>query len=344
LYFFEKLEPIKLPDRQIDGSSYTHKHLRVQRVPPSRFKDETEGKWWGHAHLYQNAQHWGQSPANKQTLEQLLARAGNDPAAIHREINQTLPSANQWVGNILHTALRAYPDKRREHLESVISSWKKQYSDHNVSVTQWKSDLNVYRESTYISCWNRASSMSLAMWEMYGGTEAVAVRSTSDKLQAVIQLNSKLLEEHGLIGTLAEVEYVDGLKKPDDEVQERIYQIMFERDRDMNVGLFAIKPSVYDFEHEIRGILYAKRELLAPLKVSHPNISGFGLPLNPQVDDAKSIADFIETVYVHPMLEEDSLVVRSISEINKRFDDAEIRVVADRIEALGSDVTLPESD
>jgi hypothetical protein len=309
----------------------------------SRFNDETEGKWWGHAHLYHNAQHWGQSPANKQTLEQLLARAGTDPAAILREINQTLPSANQWVGNILRTALRVYPDKRREYLESVISSWKKQYSDHNVSVTQWKSDLNVYRESTYISCWNGASSMSLAMWEMYGGTEAVAVRSTSDKLQAIIQLNSTLLEKHGLIGTLAEVEYVDGLKNPDEEVQECIYQIMFERDRDLNVGLFAIKPSVYDFEHEVRAILYAKRELVAPLEDPHPNMSGFSLPFNPEVDDTRSIADFIETVYVHPMLEEDSLVVHSVSEINKRFDAAEIRVVADRIEALGSDVTLPES-
>lgn len=49
---------------------------------------------------------------------------------------------------------------------------------------------------------------------------------------------------------------------------------MFERDRDMNVGLFAIKPSVYEFEHEIRAILYAKRELLAPLEVPHPGISG----------------------------------------------------------------------
>jgi hypothetical protein len=164
------------------------------------------------------------------------------------------------------------------------------------------------------------------------------------RLQAVIQLNSTILEEHGLIGTLAEVEYVDGLKDPYDEVQEHIYQIMFERDRDMNVGLFAIKPSVYDFEHEIRAILYAKRELLAPLEISHPNISGFCLPLNPEVDDdAKSIVDFIETVYVHPMLEEDSLLVHSVSEINKRFDAAEIRVVADRIEALGSYVTLPKS-
>lgn len=42
----------------------------------------------------------------------------------------------------------------------------------------------------------------------------------------LIQVNSKVLEEHRLIGTLAEVEYVEGLKNPDDEVQERIYQIM----------------------------------------------------------------------------------------------------------------------
>lgn len=308
----------------------------------SLFKDETEGKWWGHAYLYQNAQHWGQTPANTEVIEQLLAKAGHDPSAIIYEITKTLPSANEWVANILRTTLRAYPNKRREFLESVISSWKKHYSDHNVSMQQWKSDLDVYRESTYISCWNRASSMSLAMWEMYGGTESVAVRSTSDKLREVIQLNNSLLEEYGLVGTLAEVEYIDGLKHPDEEVQERIYQIMFERDRDMNVGLFAIKPSIYDFEREVRAILYAKRELLARLEVSHPNVSGFSLPFNPTVDDTKSVVDFIETVYVHPLLDEDSLLVRSVSEINRRFDATEIPIVADKIEALGSDVTLPE--
>ena len=307
----------------------------------SRFRDETEGKWWGHAHLYENAQHWGQSIANRETLEQLLARAGHDSVAIRREIDKTLPSATEWVGNILRIALRAPAEKRREYLESVISSWKKHYSDHNVAVQQWKSDLDIYRESTYISCWNRASSMSLAMWEMYGGgSESVAVCSTTSKLQAVLQANSELLEEHRLVGTLAEVEYVDGLKNPDEKVQERIYQIMFERDRDINVSLFAIKPSVYDFEYEVRAILYPERELLAPLEVPHPNISGFSLPFNPEVDDMRSVVDFIESVYVHPMLGEDSLIVRAVTEINKRFD-AKIRVVADKIEALGSDVTLP---
>jgi hypothetical protein len=53
----------------------------------SRFRDETEGKWWGHAHLYENAQLWGQSPANTQTLEVLLARAGHEPSALLQEIN-----------------------------------------------------------------------------------------------------------------------------------------------------------------------------------------------------------------------------------------------------------------
>jgi hypothetical protein len=308
----------------------------------SRFQDETEGKWWGHAHVYENAQRWGQSPANIQVLEQLLARSGHDPATIHGEIQSTLPSANQWVGNVLRTALRASSEKTREYLESVVLSWRKHYSDHNVAVNQWKSDLDIFRESTYISCWNRASSMSLAMWEMYGGgSEAIAIRSTTDKLQAVLRLNSGLLDEHELIGTMAEVEYVEGLKNPNDEVQERIYQIMFERDRDINVGLFAVKPSVYEFEREVRAILFPKRESFVPLKNPHPNIGGFSLPLNPEADNERSVVDFIERVYVHPLLEQDSLTVRTVTEINRRFDVAEILVVADKIEALGSDVMLP---
>ena len=116
---------------------------------------------------------------------------------------------------------------------------------------------------------------------------------------------------------------------------------MFERDRDINVGLFAIKPTVYEFEREVRAILYAKRELTAPLEVPHPSITGFSLPLDPEVEDTRSVVDFIETVYVHPMLDKDSLLARSVTEINRRFDVGDIRVVADKIEALGGDVTLP---
>ena len=147
--------------------------------------------------------------------------------------------------------------------------------------------------------------------------------------------------EVSLMGTLAEVEYIEGLKNPNDEVQERIYQIMFERDRDINVGLFAIKPSIYEFEREVRAILFPKHELSAPLEIPHPNLNGFSLPLNPDVHGTESVVDFIESVYVHPMLEQDSLTVNAVTEINRRFDVSKIPVVVDKNEALGSDVMLP---
>lgn len=84
--------------------------LRTQSLyfpKASLFQDETEGKWWGHANLYENAVKWAQSPANVKTLEQMLERAGDDSPAILREINKNIPSSNQWVRNILLTATRA---------------------------------------------------------------------------------------------------------------------------------------------------------------------------------------------------------------------------------------------
>ncbi|MCM3869283.1 MAG: hypothetical protein ND895_01130 [Pyrinomonadaceae bacterium] len=308
----------------------------------SRFQDETEGKWWGHAHLYENAQRWRPSPANVQTLEELLERAGQDPYAIIREIHTILESANEWVRNILSTAMRASPNKRREYLEYVISSWKRHYDDHNPAVQQWKSDSDVFRDSTYISCWNRASSMSLAMWEMYGGgSESVAVRSTISKLKGLIEGNASFLQRQGLVGDVAEVEYLEGLKNPDEVVQDRIYEIIFGRDRDLRLGLFAIKPNAYEFEHEVRAILYPKRDLLDPIEDPHPNVTGFSLPISPMADGERSLADFVDSVYLHPMLDKDSLMVQAVTEINRLFDVAEIPVVADKIEALGSDVALP---
>jgi hypothetical protein len=145
------------------------------------------------------------------------------------------------------------------------------------------------------------------------------MRPTIHKLKALVELNSQILERHGLIGGLAEVEYVEGLKTPDDEVQERIYQIMFERDRDIHIGIFAIKPSVYEFEHEVRAMLYPKRDLLAPLENPNPNMTGFSLPVNPE-GASRSLVNFIESVYLHPMLDKDSLMAQAVKEINSRFD------------------------
>ena len=90
----------------------------------SLFADQTEGKWMGHANLYELAQRWRQIPSNVTTLRQLLAKAGDNESALFSEISSLQRSANHWVKNILQLALRACPHKRREYLEGVISSWK----------------------------------------------------------------------------------------------------------------------------------------------------------------------------------------------------------------------------
>jgi hypothetical protein len=227
----------------------------------SLFSDTTEGKWWGHSHLYGQAKKWSHSPANTRILEEILQRAGEDQWLLLQEIGKAYESANEWIRGILVTAFRAYPHKRREYIESVISSWKQHYDAHNAEVEQWKSDLEVYRESAYISCWNRASSMSLAMWEMYGGgREAVAIRSSKHKLEALLDNNAPFLEKHGLEAGVLDVQYLSGLKNPNEAVQDRVYQLIFEQAEDVRLGVFSIKPDIFDFECEVRAIIYPKRE------------------------------------------------------------------------------------
>jgi hypothetical protein len=309
----------------------------------SRFQDKTEGKWWAHAYLYANAERWSQSPANRKALEGILERAGQDQSAILQEIQKLIPSVNEWVRKILLTATRAYPHKRREYLEGVIASWKRNYDDHGKSVEQWKASVNVHRQSTYISCWNRASSMSLAMWEMYGGgPESVALRTSRSKLVSFLHNHTQFLEQHALKGGVADVKYLEGLKNPDEQVQEQIYQILFEQDQDLDLGLFTIKPSIFDFEREVRAVIYPKRDLLDPIDDPYPDKSGFHLSIeNSEQQGEQSIAQFIEAVYVHPLLDEDSMMVHTVKEINNRFELGEIPVVAEKIEAMGANIMLP---
>lgn len=307
----------------------------------SLFNDVTEGKWWGHSHLYEQAKPWSQAPANVRILEGVLERAGQDPSALLQEMRKVYESSNEWVRKILDTVFRAYPHKRRGCIEGVISSWKRNYNSHNQEVRQWKSDMEIFRESTYISCWNRASSMSLAMWEMYGGgREAVAVRSAKHKLEGLLTNNAPFLEQHGLTGGLAEVQYLDGLKNPDEAVQGRIYKIIFEEAQDVRIGIFTIKPSIFYFEQEVRAIIYPKRELLDPIEDPHPDISGFSLSIGDKSQRELPLASFIEAIYIHPTLGEESITFQAVKEINRLFGVPEIPIIADRIEALGDDLAL----
>ena len=311
----------------------------------SLFEDDTEGKWWGHAYVYENANKWRQAPENIKTLKGLLDRAGDEPAAIMREVNRLLPTVNEWVRNILLMVKRGMkPEKWGAIIEHTISSWEKSYADHGKSVENWKREIGIHRESTYLSCWNSGPHQSLAMWAMYGGKESVVVRSSEDKLKGLMESSGPYLEQYGLVPGFTKMEYIDGLKNPSPELIERLDDIVLNDGTDINIGLFRIKPSVFSFEEEVRGVIYPKRERFStdPIVDPYPGRSGFSIPIVTGASGSyKSLADFIDAVYVHPLLTEDSLIFKATKELNHLFGVDNIPVLADRLEAFGSNIMLP---
>jgi hypothetical protein len=310
----------------------------------SLFADETEGKWFAHTTLYSQRRQWSNSAENARILEQLLERAGDSPDAILQEAALLYAARGSErtdvVQSILTDLVVVYPHKRREYLQGMIDAWSKHHQKHNQDVSKWAAENNVYRESTYISCWNRAPSTSLAMWEMYGGgREAVVVRSTTGKLAALLTENQAMLDEHGLEGAVVDVQYIANLKTPDESVHNKIYEVVISSPS-THVSQFTIKPSIYEFEQEVRAIVYPKREnIFEPMRDPHPGVNGFSLAVGRTEGRAQSsVSRFVDSVYIHPTLDSGSMMFQVVKEVNSSFGEHEIPIVADRIEALGADI------
>lgn len=310
----------------------------------SRFLDETEGKWFAHTRLYSQRSQWSDSSENARILEHLLERAGDSPDAILREAALLYMArggkSTDVVQSVLADVARVYPHKRREYLQGMIDAWSGHAERHNQDVAKWIAENNIYRESTYISCWNRAPSTSLAMWEMYGGgREAVVVRSTTGKLTALLSENQEMLEKHGLEGAIIDVQYVANLKNPDESVHDKIYEIVV-NSPSTYVSQFTIKPSIYEFEQEVRAIVYPKREnIFEPIQDPHPQISGFSLVVGLRdKHTTPSVSRFVDAVYIHPMLDTGSMMFEVLKEINRLFGEEAIEIIADKLEALGPNI------
>lgn len=311
----------------------------------SLFQDESEGKWFAHVFLYQRSRWLNQASENAKAVEELLRVAGSDPDRILQETKKLITSnddIDSSTKSLLSRVERAFPNKRREFLEWLIASWQRQCDAHNQEVDRWRSDLAIIRDSTYISCWNRASTMSLAMWELYGGgREAVAIRSTVGKLRDLIDHNSQELGEAGFEAAVSDVSYVHGLKEPSDEVQQDVDEII-DSAPGLSVAQFSIKPDIYRFEQEVRAIIYPKRDHFKPLEDPHPDMFGYSIPLSLNATQGEaSASEFIDAVHVHPTLSGNSMMVQSVREINARFG-VDLSIEADPIEALGANVRFPE--
>lgn len=169
------------------------------------------------------------------------------------------------------------------------------------------------------------------------------MRSTIGKLTALLVENREMLDKHGLDGAIIDVQYVANLKKPDESVHNKIYEVVV-KSPNTHVSQFTIKPSIYEFEQEIRAIVYPQREdIFEPMHDPHPQVSGLSLAVGLGDKNAgQAVSRFVDAVYIHPMLDSSSMIFEVLKEINRAFSEEAIEIIADRVEALGPNIYFPE--
>lgn len=312
----------------------------------SLFPDQTEGKWVAHAVLWGERQQWMQGRTNAERLQAVIRDGAGDQDRILQEANRLYTRLDgkekkSVLGDVLRSLQRVYPHKREEYLQRMVGSWIKHHDGYNDRVQEWKRQVAVDRESTYVSCWTRAESMSLAMWNLYGGgVESVAIRSDADRLEALVAANRPWLRADGFDADVVDVEYVEGLNQPDEELRSDLVQRL-NLGEDVRVGAFSVKPAMYAYENEVRVIIHTVRGTFDSVIDPSPDLDGISLSIGQKSDQTgNELSTFIEAVYVHPMLDATSMTVRVVKAINERFGLPELPIITDKIEAIGHSMAL----
>jgi len=308
----------------------------------SLFEDDTEGKWIAHAILWEEKQRWQLLRCYADQLQNILDLAKGDQNTILREAERTyqqLPpeEANSVLGDVLKTVPIVHSHMRGEYLCSMIKGWIGKHDSYNTNVSKWMKEVTADRTSTFISCWNRAASMSLAMWNIYGGgQESVAIKLKTGKLESLLQDNITWLKENGLDGQIVDVEYVEGLNRPEDELRRTLIKKLGVG-KDVRVGSFSIKPALYSYENEVRLIIYPNRDHVSPGATDDPDVSGIALSIK---ETENGLSDFIEAIHVHPLLDSNSMMVRVVGAINEQFGLPNLPIITDKVEAIGPSMSL----
>lgn len=311
----------------------------------SLFSDDTEGKWVDHALLYGGKEHWSGVAAYADKLEHVILESGADNDAVPpaaRRMFESLPVSERRkvIGDVLKRVQNGVkPEKRMQYLQYTVDNWRTRHQRHNDHVLKVRDQVVTRRESTYVSCWTISEHLSLAMWQIYGGsTESVAIRTSKEKLQRLLEVNRELLQRDGYHGEIVDVEYLDNLEKPSENLQDRLIEKISEHSA-TDFGIFSVKPTLYAFEQELRIIVCPLRDVKAPLIDPHPDRGGLTLRTDESHGaDAIALSDLIDAVHIHPTLDDDSMMARTVASINEKFGVGNVQVQTSKLEALGIDV------
>ncbi|WP_088104768.1 DUF2971 domain-containing protein [Halalkalibacter urbisdiaboli] len=315
----------------------------------SCFDDETEGKWIIHSFLIADKIRLSQMKNNKELVEGLLKRSNNNEAYLFREVSSLLKENN--VNFLLKDVLKNFSFyylynkpkfNGKKYLESLIEGWTKRLEEFPDKKMESISQVKIHRDSTYINCWNSASEMSLAMWQLFGGgEESVAIRTTRDKLQQVLDSNADYLQEKGYDFGISDIHYLSNLKNPDEKTRDKIMEILTEG-KATSVAQFSIKPSEYEYENEVRGIIYPLRSKFDKVVDPEPELNGFSIPIVHRTNKSQitSMRDFIDEVHIHPLKNRKSLIFKVLYEIHQLYKMESIPIKCNTIEAFGEEINF----
>jgi hypothetical protein len=287
----------------------------------SLLSDNSEGKWVGHGVIMADRARWKELTDAAQLLEEIVERSNSDNDAL--DLAQGYALAHQ--GRLPQVALEVlgnvpcvYPSMRIEYLKSTSQAWHQNAQRSLKGEDDWRQQARTQREAVYISCWNRQSTLSFAMWELYGGgDEAVALKVKAGTLMRSISANASMLSESGYKAHLWPVRYVDVHQEQQalaDEMMELLTNTV-----DITVGQFTIKPPIYADEREVRLIAYPERILIAPVIDPHPEWSGLAMPLKTTAAADARVDKFVEAVHLHPNVDKDAMVFKVIVDLHLAY-------------------------
>lgn len=290
----------------------------------SKFDDRNEGQWIAYVMLNRdNENRLKPLPKYISVIEKLLSEAESNELVIKQKCLHLLSGSEIEKGllnDILCHAVLVPIGKVEEYLLSMMKGWRKAIDIQGERKERWRSQNNIHRESTYISCWCGSRPMSKLMWELYcGNKNGVAIRIKQENLHKLLDDNKEHLDCLGLRYAVAKIMYIDNLQKPSDETLDPVFDLTQEV-RNSGIVQFLVKSSIYFDEKEVRAILYTNRGARDPVVDPYPDKIGFDLHIHPGLGKQEALSSFIDKVYVHPLLSEEDPITKKIRKLHRKHD------------------------
>lgn len=283
------------------------------------FNDRTEGEWFAQVvekanietHKFFRQNYNAIKKINrkifslsKPSLKDIKAAFNTEITEEERENLNFTDSVDQVINDDFFNSI----DERLDFLKEIIEESSKQLMVESrmtiKDLIHIKRDIKSLKEKSFISSWFSGDCHSMAMWKSYSQTnEGIAIKTTKEKLRKVKNHNKNIIFNKFKATAICEdVIYVDENTK---EVEPLILRHLADKYWiDFRDLLF--KHKSYRDEHEFRLIVLTSRN-------DKEEIRGIKLKIKGNIND------FIDEIYLNPLINKNHWFVTVIKKINNLF-------------------------